>query len=100
MVYTDDLCDIYLLDLGKDNISIHVFVLPTVDRKTIVHYRTVLSELLVALKDKGLSVLKAWAQTDEQYRYAMFFGFKPTGNEVTILGYAGDPIYELEMELT
>jgi hypothetical protein len=51
------------------------------------------------LKEKGLEVLKTYVQTDEQYRYAMFFGFVPTGMEVTGLNTLS-PVYELEMDLT
>jgi len=49
-------------------------------------------------RNRGINKLHTWAETEEQYRFNLFLGYKPTGNEVTIPDYP-NPVYEFEKEL-
>lgn len=51
-----------------------------------------------AFRQKGVTKLHTWAETDEQYRYNLFLGYKPTGCEVVIDGYP-QTVYEFEKDL-
>lgn len=51
-----------------------------------------------AFRKRGISKLYTWAETDEQYRYNQFLGYKPNGKEVMIPGY-DTPVFEFEKEL-
>jgi hypothetical protein len=97
-VYEDETGELWLFKINEDY-TLHAFVQDCTKLSLMKHYRTIMIELCDQLKAKGIPALKTWVQTDEQYKYAMFFGFEPTGNEIQILGYTGMPFYELEIRL-
>lgn len=100
-VYEDDTGELLLHNVKGDGslLVLHADVIPTIDRRILEHYAVILNSLCEQLSQKGFPSLKTWVLTDEQMRYAVFFGFVPTGNEVTIEGYFGPPIYEMEKVL-
>lgn len=58
---------------------------------------TLLDERLAA---RGVTELFTWAETDEQYRFNLFMGFKPTGAEVVFEQPLPNPVYEFKKDLT
>lgn len=58
-----------------------------------------ISELIdEGFRSRGVAKIYTWAETDEQYRYNLFMGYAPTGEEVTINGVPSG-FYEFEKEL-
>jgi hypothetical protein len=98
VVYSDDTGDLLLHNFDTE-LVIHVDVIPTVNRSILEHYAVVLNTLFEQLKERDIPSVKAWVLTDEQIRYAVFFGFQLTGKEIKLKGYYGPTIYELEKVL-
>ena len=50
-------------------------------------------------RSRGIDKLYTWAETDEQYRYNLFMGFKPTGEEIVFSYDYPNTVYEFVKEL-
>jgi len=88
-------CAVHVCD-GKYVIHSELFGEPTKERLGQAQLvNTLIDE---TFKRKGVEKLHTWAITDEQYRYNMFLGYQPTGNEVVIEGF-DTPVYEFEKVL-
>lgn len=89
-------------DIGGEGkmFILHVEVLPFVNRKILAHYLEVISALEKQLKDRGQDHIETWVLTDDQIRFAEFYGFRLTGEEITINGQRNfQPIYQMMKEI-
>lgn len=50
-------------------------------------------------KDKGVKKLYTWGIGDTMDTYNVFLGYFPTGEEVIIEGWQGEPIFEFSKDL-
>ena len=89
-------------DIGGEGkiLVLHADVIPTTNRKILNHYRNIISSLDDQLRSKGVTEYEAWVMTDEQMRFAAFFGFIPTGEELSFNHQKWIvPIYKMKKEL-
>lgn len=101
-VYEDDLCTLYIHDVYGDNslLVLHVEVIQEAKKSLMLHYHEVLENLLNALRERGVKKLEAWMNTDEQIRFAQFFGFNEFLGELMVNGqHVFPPVYRLSREL-
>lgn len=73
---------------------IHSQIFGRVDKSKLEKVQTINIMIDETFKRAGLSELYTWAETDEQYRFNQFLGYKPTGMEVVTTDYKGPTIYE------
>lgn len=88
VVYEDETVTCYIHDIAgeKKLFVFHAVVIPSTDKKLLNHYLTIVDSLDEALKERGFKELEAWVNTDEEIRYAMFFGFTEYLGELTVNG--------------
>lgn len=102
LIYEDDTCGVYIHDVeGNGRLLVfHADVIPVANHRLMQHYLTVVDSLFVALKERGLKELEAWVNTDEEMRYAMFFGFTEYLGELTVNGQPCLPqVHRLKVNL-
>ena len=80
---------------------VHAEVLDSTKREILGHYLDVVDTLFKQLKEKGVTEVEAWVTTEEEIKYAQFFGFDEfigelTINQQTLL----PPVYRLRKRLT
>ena len=97
-IFRDEDIGVCALHLVDEKIVIHSELFGRVDKTKLSQAREVSDAIDVALKERGVQTLYTWAGTDEQYRYNLFMGFKPTGKEVTFDGKLSG-FFEFEKEL-
>jgi hypothetical protein len=98
VAYEDETGTVLIHDIGGEGqmLVVHAEVIPTTNRSVLLHYRDVINAMCEQLKSKGINHVDAWVLTDEQIRFAQFFGFEPTGEEITIMGQTNfTPIYKM-----
>jgi hypothetical protein len=77
VVYEDETGAVLIHDIeGKGELLVvHAEVLPTTNREILGHYLEVMDMLFEQLKERGITEVEAWINSDEEMRYAQFFGF-------------------------
>jgi len=85
-IYEDEYCAVLLHDINGEGklFVLHADVIPVVTRPLMEHYMEVMDNVFEALKAKGLKEVEAWVNTDEELKYAQFFGFDEFLGELTI----------------
>lgn len=102
-IYEDETCAVLLHDIAGEGklFVIHADVIPEARRELLEHYMEVMDNVFEVLKQKGLTEIEAWVNTDEEIRYAQFFGFSEMLGELTIHGQLCIPtVYRLKKDLT
>lgn len=89
-------CGVHVLD-GKLIIHSQLFGEPTKDR--LARAREASIAVDEAFRARGVKEIYTWAETDEQYRYNLFLGFKPTEKEVVFDPPRENAVYEFVKEL-
>lgn len=101
-VYEDEYCTVFIHDIeGKGELLvIHVDVVKTVNRKILNHYFDVIESVFEALRARGIKEVEAWVSTDEEMRFAIFYGFTEQLGQLTVNGRETLPeVYRLRKEL-
>jgi hypothetical protein len=85
-VYEDDTVTCYIHDIGGDGklLVFHAVVIPSLSLALLRHYQNIVDQIDVALQDKGITEIEAWVNTDQEIRYAEFFGFTEMIGELTV----------------
>lgn len=102
-VYKDDLCTVYIHDVYGDNslLVVHVDVVKSTKREIIQHYFDVIEGLFDALRAKGVPEIEAWVSSDEEIKFAQFYGFDQFLGELMVNGQSNiPPIFRLKKDLT
>lgn len=86
VIYEDEYVTCLIHDIaGEGKLYVfHADVIPTTDRKLLQHYRNVMFKIDDALRAKGLTEIEAWVNTEEEMRYAAYFGFGEYIGELTV----------------
>lgn len=86
---------------GKGEILVvHVDVIKKRSRKLLDHYQDVIEGLFNQLRARGIEVVEAWVATDEEERFATYFGFDYF-TDLTVNGRPTTPVIRrLAKELT
>jgi hypothetical protein len=88
VVYEDEYVTVLIHDIGGDGtlLVVHVDIIPSTNKELIKHYFDVIGAIFDKLKEKGVKEVEAWVNTDEELRYAQFFGFTKFLGELTVNG--------------
>jgi hypothetical protein len=84
--------------LVDEKIIVHSELYGKVGKEKMEVVRSVSEAIDEAFRAKGVKKLHTWAGTDEQYRYNLFLGYRPTGEEVTFDGVPSG-FFEFEKDL-
>jgi hypothetical protein len=98
-IYRDEAIGVAGLHIVIGKLVLHSEIFGRPDRlklDKVLEIATLIDERLAA---KGVTELYTWAETDEQYRWNLFTGFKPTGEEVVFDPPYVRPVYEFKKEL-
>lgn len=101
-IYEDDYITLFIHDIGGEGklFVMHADVVPSANRKVLAHVMEVVDKTFDALREKGLTEIEAWVNTDEQIHYAQFMGFNEWLGELTINGQRPFPVaYRLRKKL-
>lgn len=95
--YDEDIgvCAVHILG---DKFILHSEIFGRRDREKLAQIQEVNAAIDNGFRSRGITEIYTWAETDEQYRYNIFLGFTPTGNEVVLPGY-DKTVYEFKKEL-
>lgn len=102
VVYEDELCTVYIHDIHGDNslLVVHTDVVKSKKREVLDHYFDVIESVFEALREKGIKEVEAWVCTDEQIRFAQYYGFDQMLGQLYINGRETLPeVYRLKKEL-
>lgn len=103
VVYEDDTVTLLVHDIAGEGklLVVHADVIPTTDRDVLGHYLDIIDTLSEQLKERGHTEVEAWVNTDEEIRYAQFFGFDEFLGELTVNGQTCLPsVFRLRKRLT
>lgn len=98
-IYRDEAVGVAGLHTVLGKLVLHSEIFGRPDRgklDKVLEIATLIDERLAA---KGVTELYTWAETDEQYRWNLFTGFKPTGEEVLFDPPYPRPVYEFKKDL-
>lgn len=86
VVYEDDLCTVMIHDIAGEGelLVVHVEVIPTTKRSVLQHYYEVIEGLFDQLRARGRTEIEAWVNTDEEIRFAQYFGFDEFMGELMV----------------
>lgn len=98
-VFRDETIGICVAHLLGEKVVLHSEIYGDRDRRKLEQIQLINSMIDETMKSKGVDTLYTWAETDEQYRYNLFLGYKPTGNEVVMPEGYPNPVYEFEKVL-
>lgn len=102
-VYEDDTIAVLIHDIAGEGklLVCHAEVVPKASKELFLHYMEVMDELFASLKAKGVEEIEAWVNTDEEMKYAQFFGFDEFVGELTVNGQTCIPsVFRLKKDLT
>jgi hypothetical protein len=87
-VYEDEYVTVLIHDIAGEGklLVVHVDIIPSTNKALIKHYFDVITAIFDGLKEKGVKEVEAWVNTDEEARYAQFFGFTEWVGELTVNG--------------
>lgn len=74
------------VDLVGEKLVVHSEIYGDRGREKLKMVQQVNEAIDNAFRERGVEKIYTWAQTDEQYRYNIFLGYRPTGYEVTFDG--------------
>lgn len=85
-VYEDEVCSCVLHDVKGDGtlLVFHADVLPVAKKSLLSHYLDVVESIDQALQERGLKELECWVCSDEEIKYAGFFGFTEMLGELLV----------------
>jgi hypothetical protein len=86
------------VDCLGETYVIHSEIYGKVDKEKLKQVMEINLLIDEGFRSRGVEKLTTFAITDEQYRYNMFLGYKPTGKEVEIKD-CPVPVYEFEKVL-
>lgn len=101
LVKWDD-AEVYALDVGTGDITLHLHVYDMTKRQTREQFRRfqeAFAHIVVEFQERGIPV-KTWVgvEDDEQFKLASFFGFRPNGSVKIIKMHNGIEYAMEEME--
>ena len=86
-LFRDEAIGIAAVDLVDQKLVIHSEIYGEVDRRKLELVQVVSGKIDEAFKAKGVERIYTWSDgSDESYRYNIFMGWQPTGEEVTFDG--------------
>lgn len=97
-IYRDPSLGVVAVHILGEKHVIHSEIFGDITREKIQKAQLVNTMIDEAFQRKGVDRLYTWAQTDVQYRWNLFLGYKPTGLEVVGDGI-DRPTYEFEKVL-
>ena len=106
LVYEDAWCSIFIHDVYADHdnhdlLVVHVDVIKTGKKSVLAHYLEAIDGVFDALREKGRTEVEAWVCTDEEIRFAQFFGFDEFIGELTVNKQTCLPsVFRLKKDLT
>lgn len=86
-LFRDETIGIAAVDTSGDKLVIHSEIYGRRDRPKLEKVQEVSLAIDEAFRTRGVERIYTWSDgTDESYRYNLFMGWKPTGEEVTLDG--------------
>ena len=97
-LFRDEAIGIAALHLDGEKVVIHSEIYGDRGRRKLALVQEVNVMIDEKLKAKGIEKLTTYATTEEEYRYNVFLGYKPTGNALAE-EVGGEIVYEFEKVL-
>jgi len=95
-LFRDKDVGIAAVDTSGEKLVVHSEIYGRRDRSKLEKVQQVSAAIDDAFRAKGVERIYTWSDgTDESYRYNVFLGWKPTGEEVT---FDGEPTGYMEFE--
>ena len=86
-LFRDQDVGIAAVDTSGEKLVVHSEIWGRRDRSKLEKVREVALAIDEAFRARGVEQIYTWSDgTDESYRYNLFMGWKPTGEEVTLDG--------------
>lgn len=101
-VYEDDKFTLMIHDIeGKGELLVlHADIVKPVTKTLMNHYWDVVQALFEELQKRGIKEIEAWVSTDEEIRFAAFFGFNDMMGQLLVNGRETlPPVFRLKKEL-
>jgi hypothetical protein len=98
-IFRDEDIGVAAVHILGDKLVLHSELFGRRDRQKLEQAQLISVMIDEAFKDKGVDKLYTWAETEEQYRYNIFLGYKPTGEEVVMPEDYPRKVFEFVKEL-
>lgn len=98
-LFRDEAIGCAAVHLLGDKLILHSEIFGQRDRRKLEQVQEISAMIDNSFKEKGVEKLYTWAETDEQYRFNLFLGYKPTGEEVVMPEDYPRKVFEFEKVL-